>query len=340
MKTIHLKLLLLSGIFLFSSCSKLLLKEDKETTATQNFESLWKTADIHYSYFTDKNIDWDAQKRFYEQSVYDGMPDEELFDVLASMLNVLRDGHVNLIAPFNVSRYPVGADAQENFNYRLLKDNYIGWDYEITGSLAHTKLYRDGYHIAYLRYSSFANMLSEADLNYVFGKMQDTRGMIIDLRSNGGGVVTNVYTLGSHLADRERKVFTMYDKTGPGHNDFGRSKEVKISPSDTLNYTQKVMILTNRTCFSATSFFCTAMKAFPHVLLVGDTTGGGMGAPGYFELPNGWTYRMSVTKTIAVDGSNYEPGVPPDIPVVMNPEHEANGVDDIMEAALNEIVNQ
>ncbi len=334
-----IQFILLSGIFFFSSCSKLLIKDEKESTATQNFESLWKTADIHYSYFEEKNIDWDAQKGFYGQYVYDGMPDDKLFEVLANMLNVLRDGHVNLIAPFNVSRYPIGAYSPENFNYRLLKDNYIGWDYEITGGLAHTKLYRDGVYIAYLRYPSFSNMLSKADLNYVFGKMKHTKGMIIDLRSNGGGVVSNVYTLGSYLADKERKVYTMYDKTGPGHHDFGRVVEVKIAPSDTLNYTQNVMILTNRTCFSATSFFCTAMKAFPHVLLVGDTTGGGMGAPGYFELPNGWTYRMSVTKTLAADGSNYEMGVPPDIPVVMNPEHESAGIDDIMETAINEILN-
>jgi C-terminal processing protease CtpA/Prc len=79
------------------------------------------------------------------------------------------------------------------------------------------------------------------------------------------------------------------------------------------------------------------MKAFPHVVQVGDTTGGGLGSPAGFELPNGWGYRFSVSRTFSPNGDNWENGVPPDITVWMDPVHEAQGIDDIMEKAVEVI---
>jgi len=32
------------------------------------------------------------------------------------------------------------------------------------------------------------------------------------------------------------------------------------------------------------------------MVLIGDTTGGGWGLPNGGQLPNGWTYRLSITK--------------------------------------------
>lgn len=73
---------------------------------------------------------------------------------------------------------------------------------------------------------------------------------------------------------------------------------------------------------------------------VGDTTGGGLGSPAGFELPNGWSYRFSVSRTLNHDGANLENGIPPDVPVWNDPENEANGVDDIMETAIGLIINE
>jgi hypothetical protein len=43
-------------------------------------------------------------------------------------------------------------------------------------------------------------------------------------------------------------------------------------------------------------------------------TGGGLGLPNGGQLPNGWTYRFSVTQTLDLQLNNsFEEGVPPDI---------------------------
>ncbi|HSJ67968.1 MAG TPA: hypothetical protein VK921_09850, partial [Anditalea sp.] len=42
--------------------------------------------------------------------------------------------------------------------------------------------------------------------------------------------------------------------------------------------------------------------------------GGGGGLPNGGQLPNGWTYRFSVSQLLDLQGNNYsEQGVPPDI---------------------------
>jgi C-terminal processing protease CtpA/Prc len=70
------------------------------------------------------------------------------------------------------------------------------------------------------------------------------------------------------------------------------------------------------------------------MLLMGDTTSGGLGLPTMGCLPNGWFYRFPVTRTFALDGNNYENGVPPDILLKFNPQTAATlGRDNIIDSA-------
>lgn len=76
------------------------------------------------------------------------------------------------------------------------------------------------------------------------------------------------------------------------------------------------------------------MKSLPYVKMIGDSTGGGLGAPTYAELPNGWTYRFSVTHTLSPKGDNWENGIPADILIDLDPVAELNGYDSIIERAI------
>ena len=60
-----------------------------------------------------------------------------------------------------------------------------------------------------------------------------------------------------------------------------------------------------------------------------------MGLPNGGELPNGWHYRFSITRTIANDGGNYENGVSPDYRILLSPEATAAGVDNVIEFACD-----
>ncbi|MBP8250426.1 MAG: hypothetical protein KAX72_10000, partial [Chitinophagales bacterium] len=87
------------------SCNKIVNNNKTVHNATAVFNHLWNEIDIKYSFIDYKQLDWNAIKSKYQRQVYDGMEQEALFKVCANMVNELRDGHANLMAPFDVSYY-------------------------------------------------------------------------------------------------------------------------------------------------------------------------------------------------------------------------------------------
>lgn len=97
-----LSLLLMGGL---SSC----LDDDsleEDNTYLGNFEACWTTMDEHYCFFTEKNIDWDKVYEVYRPYFKDSVQSSiSAFNLMASMLSVVKDGHVNLYSAFNTARY-------------------------------------------------------------------------------------------------------------------------------------------------------------------------------------------------------------------------------------------
>ncbi|MEY4134694.1 MAG: hypothetical protein RL386_1044 [Bacteroidota bacterium] len=334
-----LSLILLSGL-LFTGCEDLLLDENPENTNRANFEFLWKECRDKYAFFDYKGIDWDAVYKKYSPRVNDNISQDSLFKVLFAMLNELRDGHVNLISPFNVSRYDITLLGPENINERLVLEKYLGPDYYTTGQFTHNFLADK--QIGYVRYKSFSNKVGEFDMSFLLVRYRQTRGIILDLRQNGGGSALNVFTILNRFASKKTLLYRSYLKSGPGKEDFSPAQEAYAEPpedKETPRYGRDLVILTDRGTFSAASFLTLGAKALPNVTIIGDTTGGGLGIPNGGQLPNGWTYRISISRTISPDGKNYEDGIPPDIRVLLDPAQVALGKDNVIERAIEEILN-
>ena len=329
---------ILIAAFIFISCNKLVSNKKTDNNAVSVFNYLWNEIDIKYSFIDYKKLDWNAIKIKYQSQVYDGMEQEALFNVCANMVNELRDGHANLMAPFDVSYYyPIFLNSPQNFNSRLVLTNYLmrnGADMQSTGALDNCVLDTLGIKIGYIRYTSFSDKLYPEDLDYVLNKMKACDGILLDVRSNGGGSSSNVFALAGRFADSKRLVYRSYAKNGVAHNAFDNGNNLYVEPKGSAQFTKRIALLTNRGCYSATSFFTLAMKAFPYVKVIGDTTGGGLGVPNGGQLPNGWTYRFSVTKTITPDGKNFENGIPPDVTIWMQDSSVNNGIDDIIERGI------
>lgn len=330
MKKILLYLLPLL-LFGHTACERILIEEDPPNEAVRNFDLLWKTVDEKYSFFTYKNIDWDSVYHVYRPQVYDGMPEQELFTVMAEMLYVLRDGHVNLISPFNISRnWSWYQDYPHNYNPTILERNYLGTDFEITGPFLNRKFGNTGY----IRYSSFMSDFTDEQMNYLIDKFKDCHGIIIDIRNNGGGRVDLISRLTSFFVQEEQLTGYVRYKDGPGHDDFTPFYAHVIEPADRV-FSQPVVVLTNRSVYSAANAFASRMASLPHVILLGDRTGGGGGAPYSGELMNGWIFNFSTTQMVDVEKNQIEDGVPVDIRQDLLPADEAAGVDSILESALD-----
>lgn len=311
-------------------CEQVLIEEDKENEAVENFNLLWKIVDEKYSFFTYKNIDWDSVYIVFRPQVKNGMPEQELFNVMDEMLYVLRDGHVNLISSFDVSRnWSWYLDYPQNFNATVLERNYLQQNFEITGPFINKKIGEVGY----IYYGSFMSGFTEEQMDYLMEKFKDCKGIIIDIRNNGGGRVDLVPTLTSYFMEKEQLTGYIRYKDGPDHDDFTPFYPQKIEPAENV-FQQPIVLLTNRSVYSAANAFASYMASLPNVVLMGDRTGGGGGAPFSGELMNGWNFRFSTNQIVNVQQEQIENGVPVDIEQDMLPADEAKGKDTILERAL------
>ncbi len=334
---------------IFSGCEDIFIDGKFDNDAVKNFDELWKTVDENYSFFSLKNIDWDSAYAINRPKVFDGMPTDSLFTVMAGLMNTLRDGHVNLFAGFDVSRnWQWYLDYPQNFDFTLIERNYLKDNYQITGPLYHTLI--DS--IGYVYYESFDDNVSGSVMDYLVSlyssRVQNdndtiiVKGLIIDVRNNGGGSLNNARTMASRFATEKTLVHYWQYKNGPGHNDFTEKIPKYIEPEGENQFQGLVILLTNRYCYSSTNFFVQYMKAVvpkDRLLIIGDQTGGGGGLPINRELPNGWIYRFSSTKTTTVGGEDIELGIKPDLKLDLNDDDKAENKDTLIERALGIIKN-
>lgn len=301
-----------------------------------NFEALWKIMDEHYCFFQEKGVDWDEVYTRYHKQVNDGMTESQLLEVLGNMLAEVRDGHVNLFTSFDTGRY---WGFHENYpsNYSdTLINKYLGTDYKITNGFRY-RILDD--NVGYIRYASFEHAIGSGNLDDILLYLAPCNGLIIDLRQNGGGMLTSAEELAARFTNETILVGYMRHKTGKGHNDFSKMREQRLKPAKAIRWQKKVVVLTNRQVFSAANEFVKYMKCCPQVTIIGDRTGGGAGLPFSSEMPNGWSVRFSACPMYDKDKQSTEDGITPDITVSLSPFDFHRGRDTIIEAARSFLNN-
>lgn len=323
-----LSFILLLGFF-GVSCES--YKFDFENNPQGNFEALWTILDQNYCYFDYKDVDWDSLKVSYGARITDNMSQDALFDLMTLMLSELKDGHVNLIATHDISRYwSWKEDYPDNFNLSIIEDQYLKTDYAAASSMKY-KILND--NIGYIYYSSFSNAVSNSGFSQILNRLAICDGIIFDVRDNGGGSLVNLERIASRFFNERTLVGYISHKVGPGHNDFSDLYPKHIESSNSIRYQKPIVILTNRSCYSAANEFVSTMKYAHNATIVGDKTGGGGGFPFSSELPNGWSVRFSTSPTFNADKEHIEFGVEPDVRLDMKPEDLNNMKDTYIEYA-------
>jgi len=301
-----------------------------------NFNALWTIMDEHYCFFAEKGVDWNAVYDEYSRKVSDKMTGEELFAVCSDMLNELHDGHTNLAAPFNVSYYRAWwSDYPQNFDRRIIRQYYFNFNYLSAAGIDYGILPQN---VGYMYYGSFSSSIGEGNLDWVLSYFETCDGLIIDVRDNGGGDMTNVETLVSRFITQRTLAGYISHKTGPGHDDFSEPYAYYYDPAPKgrVMWGKPVVVLTNRSTFSAANNFVSVMKLLPQVAVVGATTGGGSGMPYSSELPCGWSVRMSACSVLDALGHTTEQGVDPTDGCVidMDPQLALDGRDTMLDFAV------
>lgn len=327
---LHLLLILLPAPF-FSGCIR---EEVYQNDPVGNFDALWKQIDRNYCFFDYKHqeygLDWNAIYHTYRRKVHNGMTPQQLFEVCCNMLAELKDGHVNLYSSHDVGRYwKWHEDFPANYNDSVQK-LYLGTDYKIASGLKY-KILED--NIAYVQYESFSASIGDGNITELIRNIKTCHGMILDVRNNGGGNLTNATKLAGYFTNEKKLVGYIAHKTGPGHNDFSDPQPEYIEPAYGLRWQKPVVVLTNRACYSSTNTFVRDMKTCTLATIMGDRTGGGSGMPFTTELPNGWLVRYSSCPMYDAQMNQIEFGIEPDIQVSMKQEDLKRNKDTLIEAA-------
>lgn len=332
-------LTMLVSVLVATSC---ITEEVAPNTIRGNFDALWQTLDERYCFFdlkaTEYGLDWNEVYARYQPKLAEQKTLWDYFNLLEDVVCELRDGHVNIISSLGTARYGEWFDNYPANFADTLERKYLGrtTDYVTTGGLKYRVLADS---IAYVRCPSFDVSFGDGNLHVMMLTLAACKGMILDIRSNGGGRLTSAEKLASVFIDEKTLGGYMAHKTGKGHNDFSQPEAIEIEPFGGRRWTKPLVVLTNRRTYSAANAFVMYVKGLPGVTIVGDKTGGGSGMPLTSELPCGWTLRFSACPMYDRQMALTEEGIAPDVKVDITSDDYRRDIDTIIETARRIILS-
>jgi hypothetical protein len=338
MKKSYPSILIVSLIALFTSCSNRILGPELPNNPVTSFDHLWGEYDRLYGAFEPKKIDWNALYQTYRPQVNEQTTDAELYRVMTSLLNHLDDNHVYLRPTANTGLpwYDggiLGRTKVEDYDgavvKRYLTDSRTFTNEFVTGKLAD--------NIGYMLLKGFEHdyVTYEKTMDSVLTYLQHTKGLIIDLRENGGGEDRVGQYIANRFATERHLSFTARLRNGPRHSDFGDELRFYTEPAGRFQYTKPIVVLTNLTTYSTGETFVLAMLQNKTVTQVGDVTGGAFSDALTRDLPNGWSFRVPIADVRDATGRNLEGiGIVPKIRVKNKSEELKAGHDQALETAI------
>lgn len=329
--------MLLSTFAVIVVATSCITEDVEDNTRMGNFNALWSTLDHHYCFFSYKRdyygLDWNKVREKYQPMISEQMTNTQLFEVLSQMTYELKDGHVNLTAAHNVSRYGEWFDNYPMNQSDSLERIYLGKseDYRMAAGLKYKVMKNN---VGYVRCTTFEVLFGDGNLQEILRYLATCDRLVIDVRSNSGGLLTAAEKLASLFVNEETVGGYISHKTGTGHDDFSSPEPIKLKPFVGLRWQKPVVVLTNRRTYSAANTFVMFVKGLANVTIIGDRTGGGAGMPFSSELPNGWSIRFSACPMLNRQMQHTEMGIDPDVKVDITSEDYQRGVDTILEEAL------
>ena len=184
--------------------------------------------------------------------------------------------------------------------------------------------------------------VSDKQVDELLDFCQDCQGLIFDLRENRGGLSENGMTLLKYLPT-EKELYKTYVRHNSIRDEL-MEEGVVLKPrikNESKIWRKPLIVLVDNESFSMSSIFAMCVKGCENVRIVGVKTAGGTNLPDWFELSNGWFYRIPTVKLISRYGIDYENGVIPDVEIHLDKDKAVEeNRDNIIDAACEMILSQ
>lgn len=314
-------------------------KKDSEYICSEcldDFEVLWTITDSLYPFFELKQIAWDSIYEVY-RPLFEKATSGEKPALLGQVLNELKDGHANLMTYTGrtLSYYtpPRNLKDKNSFDLQLVA-KYLRGDFLKLADIFSYQLLPDT--IGYVYISEFPREEnSYAYFDSVLVYIRHTKGLIIDIRHNGGGSTNASNYFICRLIDEP------FEGTIWSNRDGSHRPPRIFTPMGDFQYVNPTVLLINGVSYSTSEAMASECKKIEHITIVGDTTGGGGGVPDEtFLLPSGLKFRVPTRYHLNYNGEHIEwNGVVPDILVPQTKEDIDNENDLQLEYAIKLINN-
>lgn len=186
-------------------------------------------------------------------------------------------------------------------------------------------------NLGYIRLSSFLSRNAANEFQTALKQYQDKDGIIIDLRSNPGGLLTNAIYIADMFLNSKVIVSTV-DKDG--------YKDTQNSLSQVITK-QPVVVLINGGSASASEILSGALKDNKRAIIVGKKSFGKGLVQEINKLPDGSALHITIQKYLTPNGIDiHKKGITPDYVVDLTEEDIKNNKDPQLEKACEVLQQQ
>ncbi|OGC21931.1 hypothetical protein A2291_05870 [candidate division WOR-1 bacterium RIFOXYB2_FULL_42_35] len=168
-------------------------------------------------------------------------------------------------------------------------------------------------NIAYIKLITFENLKGSSEFEKALRSVQDSDGLIIDLRNNGGGLLQNAIDIGSMFIDNGVIVQTV-DRDG---------RKEKIDSRGRVLWQKPTVVLVNGASASASEILAGALRDNHIATLVGEKTFGKASVQNVRRLSDGSALLVTIAKYLTPNGHYINKiGITPEVEVAL-PSEEA-----------------
>jgi hypothetical protein len=302
--------------------------------AEEAFDKLWQGFDRDYAMFVLRpEVDWAGLREKYRPQALAAKSAYEFAGVCAEMLKPLRDLHIWLKvagADVPVFNRPRSSNSNPAAHRQILggfNDAGLGLGWAVTDD-----------KIGYLVIQSWNSSDLPLRCQEVLEEMRDTRGLIVDVRLNGGGSEDQAMEVAGRFVPREFVYAYSQFRGGPAHTNLTQKFPRTVTPKGPWRYDRPVVLLVGQKCMSSNESFIAMMSGDPDMVTMGDHTCGSSGNPRMLKLPLDITVSIPRWIDYLPDGSPLdERGFQPQIPFKPQPGAFEGTRDDLLTAALDRL---